>query len=516
MSATTAPVDGEPRIQISDSARNWSLGLMTLAVTLITLDSTIANIALPHIQGTLSTTLDQLGWVLTSYIIANAISMPLSGFLCDRFGHRRVLVPAVFFFTLTSTFCGMAQSLEELVLFRFLQGLVGGLVIPSSQSLMLIIFTRAQYTKALTIWSLGMIIGPILGPSLGGYLTDAFSWRWVFLINLPIGLMATVGMFIIIPKVAINHSRRMDFMGFALLSLAAVCLQLVFDRGQGQGWFDSWEIIVECSLVVIFALMFAIYIGGAKSPYLRMECFRDRNFSVGCFFMFTNCVVLFACMALLPGFMQNLLNIPVMTSGLLLVPRGAGSLLALFVINRFGARADYRLLIGWGLACTALSLAIMDNFNLEPDINAIVISGLIQGFGLSMSFLPNNLLTFSTLKPHLHSDGAAIIGLVRSLASSLGISIMFVLLARKTQYFHAQLVESVTPFHQWLNFPKHWDWNSPIGATLLNGELTRQAALQSYLFDFNLMKWLAIIAILLLFLAKSEHPPAIPVEASKD
>jgi len=502
------------RVPVSDSARKWNLFLISMSTVLTTLDATIANVALPHIQGAMATTQDQLAWVLTSFIVATAIFMPLTGFLCDRFGQRAVLIPAVFFFTLTSALCGLAQNLEQLVLFRFLQGMSGAFILPAGQSLILDIYPPSQYTKALSTWALGTIIGPILGPTLGGYLTEFFNWRWVFLINLPLGLLVVVGMIMVTPQTPLNKTRRMDFTGFAFLSLAIAALQLMFDRGESQGWFNSWEIILEGSLAAVFALMFFAYIGGSKSPYIRLDCFLDRNFAIGTIFIFVNCIVLFSCLALLPGFLQSLLGYPVFTSGMLLMPRGIGTLAGIIIINRLGHRLDPRLFIGAGFIFMAYSVAMMAEFNLEVGMREIVISGFIQGMGLSLGYLPTNILMFSSLAPNLKSDATAISGLSRSIAGSLGISILFTLLARNGQAYHARLGESVTPFQYWLSFPPPWDWSNPAGAMLLNQEVTRQAVMQAYITDFTIIQWLATASLLLLFLIKpvkqrQEMPVAI-------
>jgi len=509
-------ISDTPRVQVSEGTRKWNLFLMSMSVVLITLDSTIANVALPHIQGAMSTTQDQLAWVLTSYILANAIFMPLTGFLCDRYGRREVLIPSVIAFTLTSAMCGLAQNLEELVLFRFLQGVAGAFIVPAGQALMLDIHTRAQYTKALTLWGIGTIIGPILGPTLGGYLTEFYSWRWVFLINLPIGVLVAVGMYLVVPKTPLNYGRSMDFLGFFLLSLGIAALQLMFDRGESQGWFASWEIIIFATMAAVFSAMFLLHIGSRRSPYISLDCFKDRNFTIGTVFVFVNVTILFASMALLPGYLQNLMHFPVFVAGLLMAPRGVGSLLGLLVFNRFGTRFDPRVFIALGFGSLILALAMMTNFSLYTSLEYIVIAGVIQGFAMSLVFLPTNIILFSTLSPHLQADGAAISGLIRSLGGSLGISFLFTLLARNTQSYHAQLVEHITPFHTWLDYPAAWQWTTQQGALLLNGEITRQAAMQAYVVDFAIMQWLAMAAMLMLVFVRFSKAPSGAASAAKN
>ena len=413
------------------------------------------------------------------------------------------MIYSVLAFTFSSVLCGLAQNLEELVLFRFIQGAAGAFIIPAGQSLMLDIHSRAQYVKALSLWGMGTIIGPILGPTLGGYLTEFFSWRWVFLINLPIGVVVAVGMFWVVPKTPLNRKRSMDFLGFILLSLAIASLQMMFDRGEGNGWFNSWEIIIEATMAFVFAILFFVHIKSVSSPYFSLDCLKDRNFSIGVFFVFVTCIILFVSMALLPGYLQNLMHYPVFISGLLLMPRGVGSFIGMIAYNRLGHLFDPRVFIAVGFISLIMSLSMMSNFSLQTSLEYIVWSGVIQGLAMSLVFLPTNVITFSTLDPKLQADGAAVSGLVRSLGGSLGISILFTMLARNTQSYHAQLVESVTLFDLRPNLPAAWDWSTQQGALILNHEITRQAAMQAYVFDFEVMKWLSVVALLMLYFIRS-------------
>jgi DHA2 family multidrug resistance protein len=492
-------------------------GLITVSIMLATimqaLDTTIANVALPHMQGSMSATIDQIDWVLTSYIVAAAIMTPPTGVLAAKLGRKRLFAIAVAGFTITSMLCGAATSLTEIVIFRLLQGAFGAGLVPLSQAVLLDTYPRERHGPAMAMWGVGVMVGPILGPTLGGYLTDAYSWRWVFYINLPFGLLALLGILSVVPETKIDRKREFDFFGFALLSLAIGALQMMLDRGESQDWFASTEVIVEAVLAGTFFYMFLVHMFTAERPFIEPGLFRDRNLAVGLLLIFVVGVVLLATLALLPPYLQNLMGYPVETTGYVLAPRGMGAMASMIFVGRVIGKVDTRLLILVGLGLTALSLHEMAGFNADVPVWTIVWTGVTQGLGLGCIFVPLSTVTFSTLAPHFRTEGTAMFSLMRNIGSSFGISIVVTMLAHNTRINHSALAESLTPFRPamhapWL--PRVWEWHTTAGAAALNGEVTRQAATIAFLNDFTLMMWFtALSAPLLLLLRKpGQHAAA--------
>jgi len=491
-------------------------GLITASIMLATvmqaLDTTIANVALPHMQGALSATLDQVGWVLTSYIIAAAIMTPPTGFLAARFGRKRVFLAAVSGFTIASMLCGAATSLNEMVVFRLLQGAFGAGLVPLSQAVLLDTYPRERHASAMAMWGVGVMVGPILGPTLGGYLTEVYNWRWVFYINLPFGLLALLGILSFVPETERDRGRPLDWFGFTLLSLAIGALQLMLDRGQSQDWFTSGEIIIESVLSALFLYLFVVHMLTHRRPFLEPGLFRDRNFSIGLVFIFVVGIILLATLALLPPFLQNLMGYPVVTTGFVLAPRGVGTMIAMLLVGRLSGKVDPRAMILAGLCLTAVSLWEMSQFTLQVDTWSIVRTGVTQGLGLGFIFVPLSTITFATLRPQWRNEGTAMFSLMRNIGSSIGISVMVTLLARNTQVNHALLSDQLTPFNNALQAAGHaWAPDTLAGVLALNSEVTRQAAAIAYLGDFRMMMWMTLLALpLLALLRRPRHPD--PVE----
>ena len=488
-------------------------GLITASIMLATvmqaLDTTIANVALPHMQGALSATLDQVGWVLTSYIIAAAIMTPPTGFLAARFGRKRVFMVAVSGFTLASMLCGAATSLDEMVVFRLLQGVFGAGLVPLSQAVLLDTYPRERHASAMAMWGMGVMVGPILGPTLGGYLTEVYNWRWVFYINMPFGMLALLGILTFVPETSADRGRPFDWFGFTLLSLAIGSLQLMLDRGQSQDWFTSSEIVIESVLSALFLYMFVVHMLTDRRPFLEPGLFRDRNYSLGLVFIFVVGIILLATLALLPPFLQNLMGYPVVTTGFVLAPRGVGTMTAMLLVGRLAGKVDPRGMILAGLSLTAFSLWEMSLFTLQVDSWTLVRTGVTQGLGLGFIFVPLSTITFSTLKPQWRTEGTAMFSLMRNLGSSIGISVMVTLLARNTQVNHALLGSHLTPFNSALQAAGHaWDPGTVAGALALNNEVTRQAATIAYLSDFRMMMWVTLLAIPLIGLLRSPRHSA--------
>ena len=481
-------------------------GLITLSVMLASimqaLDNTIANVALPRIQGSLSSTQDQMSWVLTSYIVAAAIMTPLSGWLAGRLGRRRVFLVSIFGFTLASALCGLAQSLPQIVIARLFQGLCGAALIPMSQAVLLDINPPERHARAMSVWVMGVTIGPILGPALGGWLTEHYSWRWVFFINVPFGILCFFGVLAFMRETQLRLS-RFDFFGFASLSLAIGGFQLMLDRGQANDWFSDPETWIEATVAGLALYSFIVHLMTTKhAPFVSPALFKDRNFLTGNLFIFIVGVVLFATLALLPPLLQGLLNYPVVLTGLVTAPRGIGTLAAMIVVGRLMGRFDTRYIIGAGFIMTAISLWQMTGFYLQMDTRMIIWSGLLQGVGTGFVYVPLAAVTFATLATHLRNEGTAVFSLLRNVGSSIGISVVTTLLTRNTQIMHSRLAEHITPFGDALNAPASQALSSAAGLAGLNASITQQAAMIAYNNDFKLMLVLTVCAVPLVALLR--------------
>ncbi|HEX5127776.1 MAG TPA: DHA2 family efflux MFS transporter permease subunit [Rhodocyclaceae bacterium] len=484
-------------------------GLITLSIMLATimqaLDTTIANVALPHMAGSLSASQDQIAWVLTSYIVAAAIATPLTGWLTGQFGRKRIFMISVVGFTAASALCGIAGSLFQIVMARLLQGLFGAALVPLSQAVMLDINPKERHGQAMAIWGMGVMVGPILGPTLGGWLTDNLSWRWVFFINLPVGIFCFYGIYTYIKETVIKSS-QFDFMGFVTLSLSIGMLQLMLDRGEQLDWFNSIEICIEgIGALVAFAYFLAHTFTKGKGSFFNMQLLKDRNYATGLIFMFVVGLILYATRALLPPLLQTLMGYPVVTTGLVTGPSGIGTMLAMMIAGKLVNRIDPRALIACGFGLMAFSLWQMSGYNLDMGEGPIVWPGFFQGMGLGFVTVPLTTIAFSTLNPVLRPDGTSIFSLSRNIGSSIGISVMQTLLTRNTSIAHAALVGNISlynPMVQAPYAPPIYDLHSYAGLSAINAEVTRQASLIAYLDDFKFMMLATIVTTPLLLLMR--------------
>jgi len=497
-------------IELSPVRRTLITVAIMLATVLQVVDMTIVNVALPHMQGAMSATQDQISWVLTSYIVAAAIATPLTGVLAARFGRKRMMLASIVAFILASMLCGSATSLEEIVVFRLVQGVAGAGLVPLSQAVLLDINPREKHGSAMALWGMGVMIGPILGPTLGGYLTEYYSWRWAFYINLPVGALAVIGTAIFLHESDTDKRRRFDFFGFLLLSLAIGSLQLGLDRGESLDWFTSPVIVTSFVLSALALYMFIVHIFTAERPFIEPGLFRDRNFATGLFLMLSLGVMLFSSLALMPPFLQNLLGFPVITAGLVIGPRGVGTMFAMMLVGRLIGRVDARWLLLLGFALVVTSLYIMTGFSLEEPIWPIIYSGVIQGVGIGFLFVPLSTVAFSTLEPRYRNEGTAMFSLIRNIGSSIGISIVVTVLAREAQRAHAGIGSHLTYYRDALLSGSGgvFDVTTRTGAAALNGEVTRQALMIAYLNDFRLMMFLTLAALPLLLLLRSPRHAA--------
>lgn len=482
---------------------------ITLSVMLATiiqvLDTTIANVALPHMRGSMSATQDQISWVLTSYIVASAIAMPLTGIIAARIGRKRLFLYSVLGFTLASVLCGAAQSLEQIILFRILQGIFGASLVPLSQAVLLDTYPTEQHGSAMAMWGMGVMIGPILGPSLGGWLTEYYNWRWVFYINVPLGIMAWMGIAAYVKETEIDAKRKFDMFGFALLGLAIGSLQMFLDRGESLNWFSSLEVIIEASLAVVAFYMFTVHMFTHKSPFLDPGMFKDRNYVVGLLFGFMIGVILLATIALLPPFLQNFMGYPVLDVGLLLTPRGFGTMVGMMIVGRVANKIDLRYLVVTGLILMIISLWQMTKFSIYITQWEIIWTGVVQGLGLGLVFVPLSTLSFSTLAPRFRNEATSLYSLVRNIGSSIGISVVTTYLSHRVQVNHAVYAEHINNFNPALQDAVQkgvYDVSTTAGLVNLNSVVTQQAYIFGYLQDFRLIMYVCIFTLPLLVLLR--------------
>jgi DHA2 family multidrug resistance protein len=489
-------------------------GAITASIMLATImqgvDNTIANVALPHIQGSLSAAQDQIAWVLTSYIVAVAIMTPLTGWLAGRLGIKYVFLISVAGFTLASALCGSATSLTQLVIYRLFQGACGAGLVPLSQSVLMQINPAERHGQAIAIWGIGVMLGPIFGPMLGGWLTQDYSWRWIFYINLPVGVIASLGILIFIREPRHAHREAFDFFGFVTLSIAIGALQMLLDRGELKDWFNSTEIWVEAIVSGMAFYLFIVHTATASErSFINLDLLKSPNFMAGTLLMFFVGGILSGTLALLPTMLQSLMNYPVFTTGLVTAPRGIGTMVAMFLVGRMINRIDSRLIILAGFLLTVISLWQMTGFSLQMGMAPVILSGLLQGFGLGCTFVPLNTLALSNLPRHILTQGTAMRSLMRNLGGSIGISIFEALLIQNTQIVHSRLIEQLRPDNPLMQTPSltpPFSLTTPSGIAALNAEVTRQAAMVAYINDYALMMLIVILLIPLLLLVRRARP----------
>ena len=503
--ARAAPPEIEDVAQLHVKSR-WLFYIGVMGASLLqVLDTTIANVAIPHMQASLGATPDTISWVLTSYIIASAVAMPITGWLADRIGSRRLFIGSVIGFIAASALCGVAQNLEEMVVFRALQGVAGAFIAPLSQSSMLDTTRPSRQPQVIAIWGLGVMIGPILGPILGGWLTENWNWRWVFYVNLPVGIASLAILLAQMPSRPIRK-RRFDLFGFALIALALSALQLLLDRGNQADWFQSIEIWIYLGCAVSAAWVAVIHLATARNPLFHRALFADVNFVISLVFMVVVGAVMFATMALLPPMLQQLFSYDVIDTGIVLMPRGVGVLISMQLSSYLMRKGvDARWMVAFGFLIGAWSMSWMAGWSLDVDRYNIIMSGLVQGLGIGLVFIPLNATAFATLPPELRTDGSSLLNLTRNVGSSVGISVVMTLLARNIQRSHSELAEHVTP-----SLSTSFDLSSlslfqgygDAALAFVDAEVTRQAAMIAYVNDFYLMMWLSLASVPLVFLMR--------------
>ena len=490
-----------------------------LASLLHAVSMTTAYVALPHMQGNLSASPDQITWVLTSYVVASAIFTAITGWVSIRFGRKRVFLVAIFGFTVASLLCAAATTLEELVIYRILQGAFSAPLLPISQAIMLDTYPRERHGFAMGIWSMGMIAGPVFGPTIGAFFTEFYSWRWVFHMNVPLGVLAFIGVLLAVPETMKKRGHALDSFGLLTLALGVGALQLMLDRGERNEWFASTEIVVEGIVAALCMYLFIAHSLTARNPFLNAQVFRDRNFVVGLLLIMAFGLTVFSSMFLLPLFLQNVQDYPVLTSGMVLSMRGIGTLVGMSLVGQLSKWFSLRTTIIVSLLTIAFSSQAMTSWTPDVSIWQVTWITIINGFGMGMLWVALTTVTFSTLAPSLRTEGAALFALIRAVGASIGISIAVTVLTRSTQINYATLMEFVTVYNDaflMLGETSSWNLGTMKGLAALQKEIFGQAEMIGYLNDFKLLMYAALLSIpiaMMLQTPRGDAAEALPAPA---
>lgn len=486
-----------------------TIGVMAATIMQI-LDSTIVNVALRDMTASLGATADTITWVLTSYIVASAVAIPLTGWLADRIGSRNLFLGAVIGFVIASMLCGLATNLPEMVIFRIFQGIAAAFMNPLSQTVMMDINPPSKQAGAMSIWGMGIMVGPILGPVIGGWLTDNYNWRWCFYVNVPIGVVCFAILWALLPSRQITR-RGFDLFGFAMLAVAISVFQLMLDRGQTQDWFSSWEVWTEGMVALGAAWLFFVQLLTAKNPMFDRALFLNRNLLTGIGFMLVIGVLMTATLALLPPMLQSLYGYPVLDAGILLMPRGIGIVASMYVAGQLMKRnVDPRLMVGGGLLIAAWSLYDMTGWTIEMSAQPFIVTGLVQGIGLGLVFIPLNIMAFGTLSPKYRTEASSLMNLARNIGGSVGISVVTALLARNIQTSHSELGQHIPDPGLVASDPvasSLTGGSTDAALAIADGIVNAQAAMIAYLDDFKLMMILTLCAVPLVLVLRRPAPP---------
>jgi DHA2 family multidrug resistance protein len=504
--------DGREPVQLPEGSlvkypalRGVSLVFVVMAVMLHTIDSTIANVALPHLRGEMAATVDQISWVITGYIIAAAIATPCVAWVSERFGTKRIFLIAIIAFTLSSVLCGLAMSLGDLVAYRILQGFSGAALIPLGQAVMMSTFEKEDYPKAMGLFGFGVMLGPIIAPTLGGYIIEIASWRWVFFINLPIGIVSALGVWLMLKEAPLKKDIRFDGFGYLTLVIAIGCFQLMMDRGQGEDWFESEEIFMW---LIISALGFYYYTARTMSsdaPLFKRDLFVDRNFILGNILFFIIMGNMIATMVLLPNLMQSVMGYPVIHSGILLAPRGIGMMIAMVAAPRIAQRVNPKVLSAIGILIAAVALYDQSRVSIHFTDIDFIRAGFWHGMGLGLVFGQLGAMSFSTIADELRLEATTVFNITRNVGASVCASISMTVLARNMQVNSANLGENITPLNQAMElspFSLHGGAVDEVTLTLLSGTVSKQAAILAYGANFFSLSVLCFLSTFLLMLLK--------------
>lgn len=476
-----------------------------MASLLHAVNMSTAYVALPNIQGNLSARPDQVGWVITAFVVATAVGTVLTGWLSGRFGRRKVFLGSIVGFTVTSALCGIAGTLEELVFYRMLQGFVSAPLLPISQAIMLDTYPRRLHGFAMSIWSLGMILGPIVGPTLGALLTEYYGWRYLFSINIPLGVAAFIAIVVTLPE-AEFRKQALDWIGVTSLVVGVSFLQLMLDRGERLDWFDSAEIVIEAAVAALAFYIFVVHSLTHPRPYLNLAIFKDRNFVVGLSLIFMFGIAVFSSLFILPLFLQNVQDYPVLSAGWIVSVRGVGTMIAMMMGGTLADRFQAKYLILLGLICVGVSNVVMTQWTSEVQIDEIVWVTVVNGYGMGMMWVTLTTVTFSTLAQSFRVEGAALFALIRSIGASMGTSVIVAILVRSSQVNYIEMRNHINTFAETLKgfgVPPAWNLESASGIAALQNLVLAQAEMVAYLNAFVFLVAVAFVAMPLVFLLRT-------------
>lgn len=498
----------------------WLVALTVMLPTLIEIiDTSVVNVSLDHIRGSLSAGIDESTWTITSYLVSNAIIIPITGWLSRLVGRKRYLIASITLFTVSSLLCGMAWNLASLVFFRVLQGIGGGALQPISQSILLETFPRKQHGMAMAIFGVGIMFGPIIGPLLGGWITDNWSWHWIFFINIPIGILSVIMtiFFIEDPHYMQRTKMKIDSLGLVLLTLGLGSLQIVLDKGQMEDWFSSGFITALTAVSVVSLGLFLIVEYFAEHPVVNLRTFRNVSFSTGTLVMFFAFFNLFGSIVLLPVYLQTLMGYNATLAGMVLGPGGVATLLAMPMAGKLITKMSPKLLLLFGVLVSSYSTYLMANFNLLADFNTIIWPRIVLGVGMGFLFIPLTTLTMSGIKREDMANASAIYNLLRNLGGSFGVAFVTTVLGRRAQFHQSRLVENLTPFDLPYQMASHnasamvqaAGLPAPVadqgGLATIYGSLLRQASMLSFNDAFFLLSVLMLLIVPLVFLMRQGH-----------
>ncbi len=488
--------------------RNMITASVMMATTVVIIDMTIATIALPHMQGGLSASQDQVSWVMTTYFMAQAITMSATGWLAGRIGRKHLFIVSLIGFAICSVLSGNANSIQEIMIYRGLQGMFSASVVPISQALMLDSYPRERHAQAMSIWGVGVMFAPVMGPVIGGWLTDEYSWRWVFYVSMPFSVLGIIGAIFFIHETPGDRERRFDWFGFTALAIVLAATQFLLDRGEGEGWFGS-DLIVATFVIIFMALyLFVAHSATTRNPFISPGILKDRNYMLGLLFMFLLGVLVLSMNVIMPLFLQNARGYPILTAALVMMPRGLGSLFGLVLAGKLSGRMDPRLQIAIGFASTAYSAWLFSTFTTDVGIWAFIFAAFFNGIGIGMIFVPLTAVSFWTLPASLRTEASTFTSLLRNYGSGIGVSIVISVLSRTQSTSYAYLAERTSPYSEVMqppHLPTEWDIFTVDGLLLLDSEVTRQAMAIGFLNDFQLIFIGALISVPLVMLLSRQN-----------
>ena len=497
----TAPVgsgDADDIASMTDH-RGWLILCIIVTIALHAIDTTIVNVALPHMQGSLQANFDQISWVITTYLLAIVIATPLVSWLAHRFGTKNILIGSILLFTLASVLCGISLSLNSMIAARFFQGAAGAPLIPLAQTIMVRLSTNNKdRAKLMGIMGVGVMTGPVLGPTIGGYITEYASWRWVFFINVPLGLATAFGLSVLLKRQLRTADRKFNLMGYAMLAISIACLQMSLDRGEMLDWFDSVEMYAYLICGSAAFWMFLVNSTTSKHPFIPPELFKDRNFMVGTFLYFLVAANMTTALILQPTLMQKVMGYTILDTGILLIPRGLGMMLGMALAPRILQHVNTRLLLFVSVIIMTIGIYPFAFLNVQAPAEILTMPPFLHGVGIGLTFVIASTMSYATLRQDIQVDGATFFNLMRGLGQALGVSIIVTVVSRYSQINQTELVERITA----LSLPDDTFWQSQQAMAVATMEVQRQAAMIAYSNAYLALIVMALTILAALFFMK--------------